>query len=183
MGLQQPAQAQNAVNKPVTPAQYTPPVYTANIQQQPVNLSINRLKQQYESEHSGPKTQSAVVKRSRPIDSNTLVAAWREYSGMVANTQPQLTSMLNSIVPTVVGTEVQVAVASEFIASSFVAEAKDLLTFLQNKLENDYITIKPIVSADKVEQVIYTSKQKLEKMIEKNTDVKTLIQVLRLDLE
>lgn len=141
------------------------------------------MKQQFDAANAKPESTAPVEKRSKPFTLDELIAVWREFCSSISNTKPQLHSVINNATPTISGNEVKIIVASDFVAKSFIAEADALLAFLRDKLSNDLITIKPVVSAENIETVAYTPVQKLQKMIEKNPDIETLIKTLDLDLQ
>lgn len=59
----------------------------------------------------------------------------------------------------------------------------ELLEYLRNELENDHISLKPVVMQQNDKKMIYTNKEKLDHLVEKNPQLKNLKDNLGLDID
>lgn len=136
---------------------------------------------QQQVEGAQPQVAPRIVKR---LDTEKLISAWNAYMAKIKETNGQLYGSMRTQ-PLVAddGITVELRIASEYEREN-VEKNEDLVQFLRQETGNGNLMLKAIVDETvvKEKEVVYTSSQKLEKMIEKNPAIKDLIKELSLVL-
>ncbi|MCQ2202205.1 MAG: hypothetical protein MJZ27_08975 [Bacteroidales bacterium] len=153
--------------------------------------SRQQMVQQYVAPHNPVPQQQAegvpqqvvpqVVQR---LDTAKLMNAWNAYMTKIKETNGQLYgSMRTQPLVAADGITVELRIASEYEREN-IEKNEDLVQFLRQATGNSNLLLKAVVDATvvKEKEVVYTSSQKLEKMIEKNPAIKDLIKELSLIL-
>jgi DNA polymerase-3 subunit gamma/tau len=79
--------------------------------------------------------------------------------------------------------EIRIQLNSELESSIVDRFELDILTFLRKVLCNDFITLERVISEDKQEKKIYTSKDKFEYLVEQNPKLKEMKERFGLDFD
>lgn len=143
-----------------------------------------RKEQSQEIEQKSIKTQQFVVKPTGDINQEQLEIAWSKYANSIAQTNAYFSALM-SVKPQAQGAVVVVKVASSLIADNFQG-AKDLVEYLRQELNNETIIIKAEIDKSAFvnnEDIVYTSEQKLKKMIEGNPLIQNFLDEFALDID
>lgn len=154
--------------------------------------SRQQMVQQYSVRQNGAPQQQVdgeqqsgaprVIQRLEPAK---LSAAWNAYMYRIKETNGQLYGSMRTQ-PQIAddGITVELRIASEYEREN-VEKNADLVQFLRKQTGNGNLMLKAVVDETviKEKEVVYTSSQKLEKMVEKNPAVMELIKELGLILE
>lgn len=135
-----------------------------------------------QQQEAGP--QQVVPQIVQRLDPAKLISAWSAYMVKIKNTNGQLYGSMRTQ-PQIAadGITVELRIASEYERENFEKNT-DLVQFLRKETGNGNLVLRAIVdeAVIKETEVVYTASQKLEKMIEKNPSVGSLIKELGLVL-
>ena len=121
-----------------------------------------------------------------PKDSFTLdqmLKHWNDYADMLNIQGEQLLfSAMKRENPTLEGTTIICSLLNNSLATRFEAENVKLLQYIREKLNNYLIKIEtPVTKLEEVKQV-YTSRDRFDFMLEKNSLLQDFVVKLKLDL-
>lgn len=180
-------QSVNQIVKPIVPQQIQQPQYQYNSATENVsNTSIASLFRKFntdKNQNSDKQVKTEQVIPTGEINQDDLLRLWRQYAANIEKSDPYMCSIMSNT-PHAVGAEIHIDVNSQKISDN-LTNATDLIEFLRKELNNNTIVICPQIVDNKSNNVVivYTAKQKLEKMIESNQFIKSFIDDLDLDIE
>ena len=136
--------------------------------QQPQNEEVKATQQQQENS---------------PVDENQLMTQWQRFAESVIQSDHYLYSQMISCRPKLDGSTITIEVVSE--QTDNISHSQELIDFLRQNLHNSSLSIKAIVNANLADgkELVYTPRQKIDKMIEANPKIMELIKAFSLDLE
>ena len=124
--------------------------------------------------------------KEEPFTITELQEKWMEYSDRIKTDKPRLATTIKAQLPNLKDNfKIIVEMENTSQMNDFRAYVKsDLLDYLKENLNNDYITLETILS-EKVdeERKPYTDEEKFKFMSEKNPNLKTLKKQFGLDFE
>jgi DNA polymerase-3 subunit gamma/tau len=123
---------------------------------------------------------------SNPFTQDDLLEKWNEYADRIRDEKPRMSSSLKHHLPAL-GDALQIEVS--FSNTAQIEEfnrdiKKDLVTYLEDSLQNTQFKIIPVVQeVERKESILYTSEEKYDHMIRKNPDLGKLKERFNLDFE
>lgn len=130
------------------------------------------------------QTPSALVKEIKnEFTQELLNTAWHNFAESIKTQKPSLYSTLSSNLP-VLGENflIEFSVVSQMQADDIFAIKEKMIEFLRNQLNNNIFRIETKIDNTIQETKIFTSTDKIKKMIEINPNIKKLIQDFDLDI-
>ncbi|RXG32803.1 DNA polymerase-3 subunit gamma/tau [Leeuwenhoekiella marinoflava DSM 3653] len=119
----------------------------------------------------------------KPFTEIAMQAVWKEY---VARLQKKgekiLASNLETDTPTLKGTVIQLEFPNDTMRVELERAQHNLLEYLKRKLENYDITIDVSVNEAAEKKYAYTTREKYEKLKDKNPDLELLRKTFDLDI-
>ncbi|PJB11228.1 MAG: DNA polymerase III subunit gamma/tau [Flavobacteriales bacterium CG_4_9_14_3_um_filter_40_17] len=113
----------------------------------------------------------------------TLQDCWKEFADMKQkNGEHILSSILNCNMPSLSGQLICFEFPNASMKNDFNNCKSELLNFLAEKLNNHFLQFKLTVSESNEQKTAYTTEDKLKRLIEKNENLKLLINTLKLDI-
>lgn len=113
----------------------------------------------------------------------SLQLCWKEFAeSKQSKGEHIIASILNCNKPTVNGEEINFEFPNISMKNDFANCKPDLQNFLSEKLNNHFLQFKLTVSESIEQKIAYTSEDKLERLIEKNENLKLLINTFKLDI-
>jgi len=110
-------------------------------------------------------------------------AVWKEYvSRLQKKGEKILASNLETDTPTLKGTAIQLEFPNDTMRVELERAQHNLLEFLKRKLENYDITIDVTVNEASEKKYAYTTREKYEKLKDKNPDLELLRKTFDLDI-
>lgn len=128
-------------------------------------------------------TVDAIEKPRDAFTEESLQLCWKEFAEIKQSKGEHIiASILNCNKPTVNEHEISFAFPNISMKNDFVNCKSDLQNFLFEKLNNHFLQFKLIVSESIEQKIAYTTEDKLERLIEKNENLKLLINTFKLDI-
>lgn len=127
------------------------------------------------------KTENTVTE-AQPFTLAELEKAWNDYALSIKADKPRMNSLLKASTP-ILGDnfEVTFSLSNDLQEKAIQKEQAAILASLQKKLNNGKISLKIIIKKENVKKALYTDKDKLNYLIEKNPNVSKLTQNFKLD--
>ncbi len=148
------------------------------------SLSVKGLKRKKEIlERKTVKEVDISQLPKEPFTENALLAIWKEYvSKLQKKGEKILASNLETDTPTLKGTVIHLEFPNETMRVELERAQHNLLEFLKRKLNNYDITIEITVNEAAERRYAYTTREKYEKLKEKNPDLEILRTTFDLDI-
>lgn len=127
------------------------------------------------------KTENTVTE-AQPFTLAELEKAWNDYALSIKADKPRMNSLLKASTP-ILGDnfELTFSLSNDLQEKAIQKEQAAILASLQKKLNNGKISLKIIIKKENVKKALYTDKDKLNYLIEKNPNVSKLTQNFKLD--
>ncbi|MBR7068258.1 MAG: hypothetical protein IKI28_08075 [Bacteroidales bacterium] len=126
------------------------------------------------------------MSKRTPVTIDKLVAAWNGYAENIKQSSPSISSLMQSITPTLVdGEAIGVVVKSAVQLEQLQGMTHPLLDHLKSELQNTSITINFDIDTTQSENTkhIYTKDDQLKDMIRRNPALGKLLSQLNLQIE
>jgi len=129
----------------------------------------------------GEKKAQEEVKRNKPYTEEDLRKYWDEYKGAKASEgKDRQVNLMNQ--PISIENDTITIVLSNILLADMLDSFKvDLMEWLRDKLENDYISIATVIKEEERGRMLYTNREKFDHMVTKNPSLKKLQEKLGLD--
>ncbi len=135
------------------------------------------------SPNAATATVDATEKARDAFTEESLQLCWKEFAeSKQSKGEHIIASILNCNKPTVNGEEINFEFPNISMKNDFANCKSDLQNFLSEKLNNHFLQFKLTVSESIEQKIAYTSEDKLERLIEKNENLKLLINTFKLDI-
>ena len=183
---QQPAAQQPAVQQPAVqqPAVQQPAVQQPTVQQQP--MKIGRMTRPGTISITAEETKKEEVKEevwNNIFTQEQVAKAWNDYIASHQNTSPIFIAGIKNAEPTLVGSsEIRFKIDNILVVKD-VNNMHSLHEFLKNALHNNQFVLKEEIVERPNEVVLYTDKQKFEKMANENPNLFSIKESLGLQLD
>ena len=183
---QQPAAQQPAVQQPAVqqPAVQQPAVQQPTVQQQP--MKIGRMTRPGTISITAEETKKEEVKEeiwNNVFTQEQVTKAWNDYIASHQNTSPIFIAGIKNAEPTLVGSsEIRFKIDNILVVKD-VNNMHSLHEFLKNALHNNQFVLKEEIVERPNEVVLYTDKQKFEKMANENPNLFSIKESLGLQLD
>jgi len=131
-----------------------------------------------------PKTiQEEQITEDLPVDIMQLHSEWDRFAESVIKTDNDLYLLLRSTKPQLNGVNINIEVTAA--QSQKILGSQELLCYLRKSLHNSQLNINTVIKSESFEQAehVYTSREKIDKMVEANPSILDLIKEFNLDLE
>ena len=174
--VQQPAAQQPAVQQPI--------VQQPTVQQQP--MKIGRMTRPGTISITAEETKKEEVKEevwNNVFTQEQVTKAWNDYIASHQNTSPIFIAGIKNAEPTLVGgSEIRFKIDNILVVKD-VNNMHSLHEFLKNALHNNQFVLKEEIVERPNEVVLYTDKQKFEKMANENPNLFSIKESLGLQLD
>lgn len=174
--VQQPAAQQPAVQQPI--------VQQPTVQQQP--MKIGRMTRPGTISITAEETKKEEVKEevwNNVFTQEQVAKAWNDYIASHQNTSPIFIAGIKNAEPTLVGSsEIRFKIDNILVVKD-VNNMHSLHEFLKNALHNNQFVLKEEIVERPNEVVLYTDKQKFEKMANENPNLFSIKESLGLQLD
>ena len=179
--VQQPAAQQPAAQQP---AVQQPAVQQPTVQQQP--MKIGRMTRPGTISITAEETKKEEVKEevwNNIFTQEQVAKAWNDYIASHQNTSPIFIAGIKNAEPTLVGSsEIRFKIDNILVVKD-VNNMHSLHEFLKNALHNNQFVLKEEIVERPNEVVLYTDKQKFEKMANENPNLFSIKESLGLQLD
>ena len=179
--VQQPAAQQPAAQQP---AVQQPAVQQPTVQQQP--MKIGRMTRPGTISITAEETKKEEVKEevwNNIFTQEQVTKAWNDYIASHQNTSPIFIAGIKNAEPTLVGSsEIRFKIDNILVVKD-VNNMHSLHEFLKNALHNNQFVLKEEIVERPNEVVLYTDKQKFEKMANENPNLFSIKESLGLQLD
>lgn len=164
-------------NSPATPAHVTA---TPKKAAPPVRISIHQKHEEAANEAQNKLEKEVVL--NTPFTEEMLTAAWLKYTQTIP-TEVILVNTMQSCLPKLLDAKLfSVSVDSQIQVNIINEHFYELMSFLQNALQNNQFSMQLRINQPGEKEIIFSPKDVLMKMIEKNPDVKTLYDTFDLEI-
>lgn len=162
-------------HKPMAPAQPNPTKKAA-----PARISIHQKPVEAAPEQQAPTVQQEVL--DTPFTEEALNAAWLAYTQTIP-TEVVLVNTMKSCLPKLTDPRTFVVSVDSQIQVNIINEhLYELMTFLQKSLKNNQFSMQLRVNQPGEKEIIFSPKDVLMKMIEKNPDIKNFYDTFDLEI-
>lgn len=147
-------------------------------------LSIKSLQVQKKLASKTADTEiDTTVKPQANFTEEMLQVCWKEFAdAKQSKGEHIIASILNCNKPAVIDNVISFEFPNISMKNDFTNCKSELQNFLAEKLNNYYLQFNLTVSESKEQKTAYTTEDKLERLIEKNKNLKLLINTLKLDI-
>lgn len=176
-------QSQNAVEESAAPVEL-PKLPDIPKKERVSALSIKSLQVQKDLITNATASKVDTVEKTRDaFTEESLQLCWKEFTeSKQSKGEHIIASILNCNKPTVNGEEISFEFPNISMKNDFANCKSDLQNFLSERLNNHFLKFKLTVSESIEQKIAYTSEDKLERLIEKNENLKLLINTFKLDI-
>ena len=184
--IQQPTVQRQTVQQPAAqqPAVQQPTVQQPTVQQQP--MKIGRMTRPGTISITAEETKKEEVKEevwNNVFTQEQVAKAWNDYIASHQNTSPIFIAGIKNAEPTLVGSsEIRFKIDNILVVKD-VNNMHSLHEFLKNALHNNQFVLKEEIVERPNEVVLYTDKQKFEKMANENPNLFSIKESLGLQLD
>ena len=184
--IQQPTVQRQTVQQPAAqqPAVQQPAVQQPTVQQQP--MKIGRMTRPGTISITAEETKKEEVKEevwNNIFTQEQVAKAWNDYIASHQNTSPIFIAGIKNAEPTLVGSsEIRFKIDNILVVKD-VNNMHSLHEFLKNALHNNQFVLKEEIVERPNEVVLYTDKQKFEKMANENPNLFSIKESLGLQLD
>ena len=184
--IQQPTVQRQTVQQPAAqqPAVQQPTVQQPTVQQQP--MKIGRMTRPGTISITAEETKKEEVKEeiwNNVFTQEQVTKAWNDYIASHQNTSPIFIAGIKNAEPTLVGgSEIRFKIDNILVVKD-VNNMHSLHEFLKNALHNNQFVLKEEIVERPNEVVLYTDKQKFEKMANENPNLFSIKESLGLQLD
>ena len=184
--IQQPTVQRQTVQQPAAqqPAVQQPAVQQPTVQQQP--MKIGRMTRPGTISITAEETKKEEVKEevwNNIFTQEQVTKAWNDYIASHQNTSPIFIAGIKNAEPTLVGSsEIRFKIDNILVVKD-VNNMHSLHEFLKNALHNNQFVLKEEIVERPNEVVLYTDKQKFEKMANENPNLFSIKESLGLQLD
>ena len=184
--IQQPTVQRQTVQQPAAqqPAVQQPTVQQPTVQQQP--MKIGRMTRPGTISITAEETKKEEVKEevwNNVFTQEQVTKAWNDYIVSHQNTSPIFIAGIKNAEPTLVGSsEIRFKIDNILVVKD-VNNMHSLHEFLKNALHNNQFVLKEEIVERPNEVVLYTDKQKFEKMANENPNLFSIKESLGLQLD
>ncbi len=145
----------------------------------PVRISIHQKHEESQPQENTPATPKIL---DTPFTIEALTAAWLGYTQTIP-TEVLLVNTMQSCRPQLIDNHTfSVSVDSQIQVDCINEHFHELMSFLQNKLQNNQFSMQLRINQSGEKEIIFSPKDVLVKMIEKNPDVKDLYDTFDLEI-
>ncbi|MBF25629.1 MAG: DNA polymerase III, subunit gamma and tau [Flavobacteriales bacterium] len=146
-----------------------------------IDSKLISITEELASMQKNTKTNSG-EKKNKEWEEKKLILYWKEFSlQLKLQEKTNLHNIFERYVPTKNNNELNLEVVSLSEKSEIDEMKSDLLTFLKDKLENDFISL-VIKISDEKKNMLFTKKGKYEYVLKKNEQIKLLQEKLNLNI-
>ncbi|MBR6251608.1 MAG: hypothetical protein IKR17_10515 [Bacteroidales bacterium] len=120
---------------------------------------------------------------SQPVNAEQLNLQWLNFAESVIKSDNELYLLLRSTKPRIEGSIINIEVTAD--QSQKILGSQELINYLRKYLHNSQLSINTTIKTETAEtaELVYTPRQKLDKMVETNPEILNLIKMFDLDLE
>ena len=164
---------------PSTPKSTIPTSASPSKKAAPVRISIHQKPAEATQEEQAPATQTVL---DTPFTGEALDAAWLAYTQTIP-TEVVLVNTMKSCRPKLLDSHTfVVSVDSQIQVDCINEHFHELMAFLQNALKNNQFSMQLRINQPGEKEIIFSPKDVLVKMIEKNPDIKNLYDTFDLEI-
>ena len=181
--VQTPSQPQSQVQQPAVSSQQS--AVNSQSQSQPTAVRVGRLGRPGTISITAeePKKQEVVEEVwNTPFSQEQLTLAWNSFAEKYQNASPVFVAGIKNAEPTITSPSVVTFKIDNVLVVKDQNNMYALHEYLKNALHNNQFTLKELVVERPKETVLYTDKQKFEKMAEDNPNVNEIKESLGLQL-
>jgi len=157
---------------------------------QPLNIKKKKSRNRFSltdllSEEEKDKEKNVnITKKSQEFSEEQMIQAWKNFSEKVKDDgKTNLYITLTAVLPTLSETTINLKISNDTQQKILDENEIELISYLRNVLQNDFIKLKTQTSQETKNDTPYTPKDKFNKMAEENPSLKILQQQLGLDPE
>ena len=145
-----------------------------------MRISIHQKNEETTNEVQNKQKKEVVL--NTPFTEEMLIAAWLKYTQTIP-TEVILVNTMQSCLPKLLDAKLfSVSVDSQIQVNIINEHFYELMSFLQNELQNNQFSMQLRINQPGEKEIIFSPKDVLIKMIEKNPDVKTLYDTFDLEI-
>ena len=180
--ISQPQNVQRPVAGPIQQSAQTVDYTKVTRVQREGDMSLKDMMKRIDEEREKKQTVGDVD--AKPLDETRVRELWVRYARSIESSNMHLASLMSNP-PTVEGENIVVP-ASNQMQVDLLSSNADLVHFM--RYQTGHLNLNIVARIDEngeqvVKEIVYTSKQKLERMLEQNPNVKSLMDVFNLNLE
>ena len=164
----------------------------SNIQKsiEPINIKKKKSRNRFSfsdillEDEKKKETNLNIIKKSQDFSEEQMLQAWKIFSEKVKDDgKTNLYITLTAVLPTLSESTISLKISNDTQQKILDENEIELLSYLRNVLQNDFIKLKTQISKEIKSNKPYTPTDKFNKMAEDNPSLKILQQKLGLDPE